>query len=56
MKRYRTHVVVFGTRSRSVWQRSFQRVSGIPHTTEVLRHGVRQFKFHRRTDLAPDCR
>ena len=56
MKRYRTNVVVLGMRPRSIRQRSFQRVTGVPHITEVPRHEVRQFKFHRRTELAPDCR
>ncbi len=56
MKRYHTNVVVLGMRPRSFRQRSFQRVSGVLHTAEVLRHGVRQVKFHRRTELPPDCR
>ncbi len=56
MKRYRTDLVVLWMHPRSILRHSYQRIIGVPHATEVLRHEVRQFKFHRRTIQAPDFR
>jgi hypothetical protein len=54
MKRNQTDRVVLWMRLRSIPQRSFRRVTCVPHVTEVLRQEVRRFTLHRRTGHIPD--
>jgi len=54
MKRNQTDGIVVWMRLQNIPQRSFQRVTYVPHVTEVLRQEVRRFTLHRRTGHIPD--
>ena len=54
MKRNQTQGIVLWMRLRSIPQRSFQRVTFVPHVTEIVRQKVKRFTLHRRTGHVPD--